>query len=87
MYFYNTFDKTEKEKILANESDNVFLLSNDDVKEYKKLKNANTTWWLSTSGDETTKAMYVNSNGRIVKEGDIITRLHGVRPSIWLNLD
>lgn len=85
--FYNTFDNTEKEKILANESDNIFLLSNDDVKEYKKLKNTNTTWWLSTSGDETTKAMYVNSNGRIVKEGDIVTRLHGVRPSIWLNLD
>lgn len=85
--FYNTFDETEKAKILKDESDNIFLLSNNDVKNYKKLKNVNTTWWIRTSGDETTKAMYVTSNGNIVEKGDIVTKLHGVRPSIWLNLD
>lgn len=85
--FYNTFDENEKSKILKNDNDNIFLLSNEDIKDYKKLKNANSSWWISSNGDEKTKAMYVTANGTVSTNGDIVTKLHGVRPSIWLNLD
>lgn len=85
--FYNTFDENEKSKILKKDNDSVFLLSKEDIKEYKKLKNTKSSWWISSSGDEKTKAMYVTANGTVSTNGEIVTKLHGVRPSIWLNLD
>ena len=87
--FYNSFNNIEKSKLLKNtsEKDNVFLLSNENIKSYSKLKNASKSWWIDTTGDENTKAMYVETNGNINTSGDIVTRLHGVRPSIWLDLD
>ena len=87
--FYNSFNAKEKDRILknTNETDNVFLLSDKNVEEYTKLKKVNTSWWISTNGDETTKAMFVTENGIVNTTGDIVTKLHGVRPAIWLNLD
>lgn len=87
--FYNGFDEKEKSKILKNteETDDIFLLSYENIKSYKKLKNTNTSWWLETSGDETTKAMYASENGTINTSGDTVTKLHGIRPSIWLTID
>lgn len=85
--FYNTFDENEKNRIVKNNNDNVFLLSSDAIKEYKKLSNINMSWWIRTMGNEKTKAMYVTTAGTVNADGDIVTKLHGVRPSIWLNLD
>ena len=87
--FYDTFDEQEKSKLLKNTSelDTVFLLSNENVKSYPKLKNSNKSWWIDTRGDEKTTAMYVEENGNINQNGDLVTKLHGVRPSIWLNLE
>ena len=87
--FYNSFDEKERSRILTNtkETDNVFLLNYEDVKGYIKLRKANTSWWIETSGDDKTKAMYVKQDGTVDTTGDIVTKLHGVRPSIWLDLD
>lgn len=87
--FYNSFDQTEKGKILKNtaEIDDIFLLSNDNIKSYPKLRNASSTWWIESTGEDATKAMYVTEDGSVNTSGDVITKLHGVRPSIWLNLD
>lgn len=87
--FYNSFDEKEKQRMLKNttETDDIFLLSDKNIKSYTKLRNTNTSWWIASSGNEKTKAMYVEKNGTIQKNGDIVTKLHGVRPSIWLNLD
>ena len=87
--FYNCFDEREKDKLLKNssESDIVFLLSNDNIKSYTKLKNASKSWWIETSGEDKTKVMYVETNGKINTNGDVVTKLHGVRPSIWLDLN
>ena len=85
--FYNTFDENEKGKIIKNNNDNVFLLSSDAIKEYKKLRNINMSWWIRTMGNEKTKAMFVTNSGTIDSNGDIVTKLHGIRPAIWLNLD
>lgn len=87
--FYDTFDEQEKSKLLKNTSelDTVFLLSNENVKSYPKLKNSNKSWWIDTRGDEKTTAMYVEENGNINQNGDLVTKLHGVRPAIWLNLE
>lgn len=85
--FYNSFDEKEKARIIKTGKDNVFLLSDKEVKKYEELKNAKTSWWLKTNGEEKTKSMYVSSNGTINKEGDIVTKLHGVRPAIWLDLE
>lgn len=85
--FYNTFDENEKSKIVKNNDDNVFLLSNDAIKTYKKLRNINMSWWIRTIGNEKTKAMFVTNSGTVDTNGDIVTKLHGIRPAIWLNLD
>lgn len=85
--FYNTFDEKEKSKIIKNNNDDVFLLSSDAIKTYKKLRNINMSWWIRTMGNEKTKAMFVTSSGTVDSNGDIVTKLHGVRPAIWLNLD
>lgn len=85
--FYNNFDENEKEKIILNSEDKIFLLSDRDFKNYKKIKNSNKSWWLVTNGDENTKAMYIKENGTIDSKGDVVIKLHGVRPVIWLNLD
>jgi len=87
--FYQGFDEKEKARLLKNtdQTDNVFLLSNENIKSYRKLKKASKTWWIDSKGDEKTKAMYVEENGAINESGDNVTKLHGVRPSIWLNLD
>ena len=87
--FYRNFDEKEKARILKNtaEEDNVFLLSSKNIKSYSKLKNASTSWWIESDGAENTKAMYVEKDGTINTNGDVVTKLHGVRPSIWLNLD
>ena len=45
------------------------------------------SWWIKENGDEETKAMYVTENGTLNETGDIVTKLHGVRPCIWLNLN
>ena len=87
--FYNTFDDQEKAKLLKNtgDLDTIFLLSNENVKSYPKLKKCNTSWWIDTRGEQKTTAMYVDENGKTNQEGDLVTKLHGIRPSIWLNLE
>lgn len=85
--FYNSFDEKEKQKIVNNGEEKVFLFTNKNVEKYKKIKNTSKSWWIATNGNEKTKAMYVKENGTIEKGGDIVTKLHGVRPAIWINLD
>lgn len=87
--FYNGFDESEKARILtrAGETDKVFLLDKEAIETYTNLKRTNRTWWLSTNGEDTTKAMFVREDGTVNTEGEIVTKLHGVRPAIWLNLD
>lgn len=87
--FYQSFDEKEKARLLKNtaQMDDIFLLSNENIKSYSKLKKANKSWWIASEGSEKTNAMYVEENGTINQKGDIITKSHGVRPSIWLNLD
>ncbi len=87
--FYNSFDSSEKSRIVKNSelNDNVFLLSKEGVESYDELKNASQSWWIRTQGEDSTKAMYVTENGSINEDGDIVTRLHGVRPCLWLSLD
>lgn len=85
--FYNTFDSNEKERILQydDESDYVFLLTRAQVNKYSKLKNTSQSWWIRTA-DEGTTAMYMNENGTLNKDGELVTKLNGVRPCIWLNI-
>ncbi len=87
--FYNCFDENEKDRILkdSEKEDAIFLLSSKEIKEYEKLKNTNKAWWIAEKGENETKAMYVRTNGKVNEEGDLVTKLHGVRPCIWLDLD
>lgn len=87
--FYNNFDDGEKEKIIKFEDNDDFitLLSNKNVNRYTKMKKASKPWWLKSTGDESTKAMVVNTNGTVDKKGDLVTKLNGVRPSIWLSIE
>lgn len=85
--FYNSFDEKEKARILTNITDKVFLFTDKNIEKYTKIKNINKTWWLVPNGDEKTKAMYVKENGTVDIKGDIVTKLHGVRPVIWLDLN
>lgn len=87
--FYEGFDEKEKARLLKNttQTDTIFLLSQENIKSYQKLRKASKSWWVAGEENEKTKATYVEENGNINNEGDIVTKLHGVRPSIWLNLD
>ena len=87
--FYSNLEEKERDRIIKGneQTDYIFLLSGNDIKNYKNMKNASSSWWLATSGDETTKIMYVATDGTVNTEGDIVTKLHGIRPVIWLNLD
>ena len=87
--FYNTFDEKDRQRIIKDngEKDNVFLLIRPDIKKYKNLNTTSMSWWIKENGDEETKAMYVTENGTLNETGDIVTKLHGVRPCIWLNLN
>ena len=87
--FINSFDEKEKSRLLtyASQGDKVFLLSDEDVKVYKKIDKSSKSWWLRSNGEDKSKAMYVEANGTINTSGDIVTKLHGIRPAIWLSLD
>jgi len=87
--FYKAFDEKEKARILKAEdqTDAVFLLDKEAIDTYTDLKRSNTTWWIRTNGEDATKAMFVRTDGSVNTEGEIVTKLHGVRPAIWLDLN
>ena len=85
--FYNSFDQEEKNKIIKKGNDKVFLLTKDEFKKYKKIKNISTAWWLASNGNENTKASFVDDKGKLNTKGDLVTKLHGIRPAFWLSID
>ncbi len=85
--FLSEFSEEQLARIIPTDGEKVFLL---DEKTINSLKNdginfkSNNDWWISTESEE--GFMFVEANGDINTDGDLITRNHGVRPAIWISL-
>lgn len=85
--FLSEFSDEQIDKIIPTDGKTVFLLDQATVNElswngvnFKSKGN----WWLNTESEK--GFMYVDANGEIVIEGDLVTRNKGVRPAIWISL-
>ncbi len=85
--FLSEFSDEQISKIIPTEGKTVFLLDQDTFNELTwsgvDMK-CRGDWWISTESEE--GFMYVDANGQVVTEGDLVTRNHGVRPAIWFSL-
>ncbi|MCL2054428.1 MAG: DUF6273 domain-containing protein [Oscillospiraceae bacterium] len=95
--FYNSFDTSDKSRIVSFNSDNVFLLSVDEARKYFKNDSDRAAkygkeaswWWLRSPGDYGDSAAGVLSDGSVYVLGiDFydVSAVGGVRPALWLNL-
>ena len=75
--------------------DKVFLLSLDEVEQYfssddervAKYSGEVNWWWLRSPGFSEVYAAYVELDGDVYSDGDlVINDLGGIRPAIWVNL-
>ena len=96
-YYNETFSNSEKEYIILSKlettSDNVFLLSVDEVNKYLKKTKARSSdfasadsWWLRTTGQDEKFAAFVKNDGKIDEDGAFINSDKSTRPAIWVSL-
>ena len=75
-------------------TDNVFLLSIDEVKQYftndaDRIAQYNRVadwWWLRSPGGDGQYAAGVEGRGNIVHGGNGVTSIHGLRPALFIKL-
>lgn len=71
-----------------NTVDKVFLLSNDEIDEFRQsgnLKEVSEWWWLRSPGRTSDRAARVSTDGRVtLYERAFVTMSGGVRPAIWV---
>ena len=88
--FLDSFTDSQKESILTvkiDESDaSAYLMSKEDIIRLKgnDYLSVDRAWWIRTKDD--TMALYVDKDGNLVEQGDIVVRALGVRPCIQIDM-
>ncbi len=67
--------------------DYIFLLSLDEAEAVdKSIRDASTSWWLRSPGNDQDYAASVNYDGSLDHYGGIVGRKYGVRPALTIDL-
>lgn len=88
--FLTEFSEEQKSRILKTDdglNDDIFILSEEDYKEYSGSISFNTisNWWLKTKTDAGMMFVY-GENGEVNTTGESVVRAMGVRPCVWISL-
>ena len=88
--FLDSFTDAQKESMRTVDIDGsdamVYLMNENDIyrlngKDYLSIGN---DWWLRTKNN--TMAMYVDKDGNLVNQGEVVVRALGVRPCIQIDM-